>query len=91
MQQFYTDPTPPCGGRGHGLCSKRMRRSEERTQLWEDLIIGPSDPTPNTKNKAKTKTKTNVKKVKRLEACRCFLIQSVVEFEFINWVEFIDN
>ena len=58
MQQFYTDPTPPCGGRGHGLCSKRMRRSEERTQLWEDLIIGPSDPTPNTKNKAKTKTKT---------------------------------
>ena len=37
---------------GHGLCSKRMRRSEEKTQLWEDLIIGPSDPTPNTKNKA---------------------------------------
>ena len=35
-----------------------MRRSEERTQLWEDLIIGPSDPTPNTKNKAKTITKT---------------------------------
>jgi len=35
-----------------------MRRSEERTQLWEDLIIGPSDPTPNTRNKAKTKTKT---------------------------------
>ena len=28
-----------------------MRRSEERTQLWEDLIIGPSDPTPNTVNK----------------------------------------
>ena len=60
MRQFYTDPTPPCGGRGHGLCSKRMRRSEERTQLWEDLIIGPSDPTPNTKNKAKTKTKTKL-------------------------------
>jgi len=28
--------------------------------LWENLIIGPSDPTPNTKNKAKTKTKTKM-------------------------------
>ena len=30
--------------------------SEVKAQLWEDLIIGPLEPTAKTKNKTKTKT-----------------------------------
>ena len=55
-----------------------MRRSEEKTQLWEDLIIGPSDPTPNTKNKAKTKTKTKTHDV-------FGQYQSSLSLEIDNW------